>query len=52
MKQREGFISNSSSSSFIIKKEGLTEEQREIMNIVYNLIAAIDPGPESGVSIV
>ena len=28
MKQRQGFVSNSSSSSFIIKKEGLSDLQK------------------------
>ena len=31
MKIRKGFVSNSSSSSFIVKKENLTEEQMEVL---------------------
>jgi hypothetical protein len=35
MKTRNGFVSNSSSSSFIIRKENLTEEQKYMIHNHY-----------------
>ena len=39
IKSRRGFVSNSSSSSFIIHKEGLTDEQ---LNEIRNYVELID----------
>jgi len=39
IKYRSGYVSNSSSSSFIIHKEGLTEEQ---LNEIRNYVELID----------
>lgn len=41
MKFRETFVSNSSSCSFIVPKEGMSEEQIENANAVLNLITGL-----------
>jgi hypothetical protein len=38
MKYRSGFIANSSSSSFIVKKKGLSEEQKENIRLCGKLL--------------
>lgn len=41
MKQRNGFISNSSSSSFVIYKRGLTEEQLKELRVYADFINSL-----------
>jgi hypothetical protein len=42
MKIRNGFVSNSSSSSFVLDKEGLTKEQIEKLNDYFNQVQDLE----------